>query len=106
VKFIFLFKKIKFYLPRASHRFPTNPLRQVHRNPPTPFGVQLPAFKHGLSVHTSVVRIICPIVDAIVVIVIGGIGNVVTKSSHRTPVKFGKQTHTKPPTDVSEHLPP
>jgi hypothetical protein len=27
-------------------------------------------------------------------------------SSHRVPVKFGKQTHTKPPIDVSEHAPP
>lgn len=31
---------------------------------------------------------------------------VVTISSHRTPVKLGGQIQTKPPTDVSEHVPP
>ena len=31
---------------------------------------------------------------------------VVTISSHRAPVKFGGQIQAKPPTDVSEHVPP
>lgn len=31
---------------------------------------------------------------------------VVTISSHRTPVKVAGQTQTKPPIDVSEHVPP
>ncbi len=97
------------YQPRASHRFPIKPLRHWQKNPPTPFGIQVPAFKHDSLLHILFARIICAIV--VVDIVVIGTNVVVlvvvvaTISSHRTPVKLGKQTHTKPPTDVSEHVP-
>ena len=75
--------------------------------------MQLPAFKHELLVQTSTVRIICTtvVVVIVVVMIIGAkvvvlVVIVVAISSHRVPVKFGAQTHTKPPSDVSEQVPP
>jgi len=60
-------------------------------------------FKHRvLFSQISFVRIICASV------LVGGVVEswVVTWSSHRTPAKPIGQTQTKPPIDVSEHVPP
>jgi hypothetical protein len=58
------------------------------------------------------IRTACPTVVVIItaaavfVVVVVVVVFIVTISSHRIPVKFGKQIHAKPPIDVSVHLPP
>ena len=93
-------------LLRASHRLPANPFKQLQKNPPTPFGVQLPAFKHGLSLHTSTARVTCSIVVVIIICIVLVVVGSEMISSQRAPVKFRAQTQIKPPVDVSEHVPP
>ncbi len=51
-------------------------------------------------------RLICPVVVLVASVIAMVVIIVAAISSQRVPVKLGGQTQTKPPTDVSEHVPP